>query len=210
MRSRAGQPPAPRSLPGRTGRARCIEAVGADPVLDPFPSSGTTAIAAKAAGVDWIGIEKSPDYVPMANERIARACCDLRTCCSPEYAAEEASGLRLIPKGFLLAHCDHEQGLDYTDLGQPLLQVVHDTNPQPVLPRSVSSPFVIQAPASFIDGIGKSTEKHGTDRVKVRTCTSPISSLSCRPRLGRKNLAENASTSRGPFLRALSGTFWGT
>jgi len=51
---------------------RCIESVGAGPVLDPFMGSGTTAIAAETAGVEWIGIEKSPEYVKMANERIRR------------------------------------------------------------------------------------------------------------------------------------------
>ena len=50
--------------------ARCIESVGAGPVLDPFMGSGTTAIAAEAAGVEWIGIEKSPEYVAKANDRI--------------------------------------------------------------------------------------------------------------------------------------------
>ena len=52
--------------------ARCIESVGAGPVLDPFMGSGTTAIAAEQAGVEWIGIEKSSDYVEMANARIRR------------------------------------------------------------------------------------------------------------------------------------------
>ena len=52
--------------------ARCIESVGAGPVLDPFLGSGTTAIAAEQAGVDWIGIEKSPQYADMAKERIRR------------------------------------------------------------------------------------------------------------------------------------------
>jgi len=52
---------------------RCIESVGAGPVLDPFMGSGTTAIAAESAGIKWIGIEKSPDYVALANERIDRA-----------------------------------------------------------------------------------------------------------------------------------------
>jgi len=51
---------------------RCIEAVGEGPVLDPFMGSGTTAVAAEQAGIDWIGIEKSPEYVAMANERVAR------------------------------------------------------------------------------------------------------------------------------------------
>ncbi len=53
--------------------ARCIEAMGAGPVLDPFMGSGTTAIAAEQLGVEWIGIEKSAEYVAMARERIAAA-----------------------------------------------------------------------------------------------------------------------------------------
>ena len=49
---------------------RCVESVKAGPVLDPFMGSGTTAIAAEMVGVDWVGIEKSPEYVEMANDRI--------------------------------------------------------------------------------------------------------------------------------------------
>ena len=52
---------------------RCIEAVGDGLVLDPFMGSGTTAIAAENAGLNWIGIEKSPAYTAMANDRINRA-----------------------------------------------------------------------------------------------------------------------------------------
>ena len=51
---------------------RCIESVGAGPILDPFMGSGTTAIAAENAGLAWIGIEKSQEYVAMANKRISR------------------------------------------------------------------------------------------------------------------------------------------
>ena len=49
---------------------RCIESVGAGPVLDPFLGSGTTALAAENCGLDWIGIEKSSHYVNMARERL--------------------------------------------------------------------------------------------------------------------------------------------
>lgn len=51
---------------------RCIESVGSGPVLDPFLGSGTTAVAAEMLGIEWIGIEKSPSYVAMANERIRK------------------------------------------------------------------------------------------------------------------------------------------
>jgi modification methylase len=51
---------------------RCIESVGAGPVLDPFLGSGTTAVAAEMLGIEWIGIEKSPLYVAMASERIKK------------------------------------------------------------------------------------------------------------------------------------------
>ena len=50
--------------------ARCIESVGQGPVLDPFMGSGTTAIAAENAAIDWIGIEKSAEYIEIANKRI--------------------------------------------------------------------------------------------------------------------------------------------
>lgn len=51
---------------------RCIQAAGTGPVLDPFMGSGTTAIAAEMSGVDWTGIEKSADYVRMAEDRISK------------------------------------------------------------------------------------------------------------------------------------------
>lgn len=53
---------------------RCINAVGAGPILDPFIGSGTTAIAAELTGVDWIGIELSELYADMAEERIEAYC----------------------------------------------------------------------------------------------------------------------------------------
>lgn len=53
--------------------ARCIASVGFGPVLDPFIGSGSTAIAAEQIGVEWVGIEKSAEYVSMAKERIATA-----------------------------------------------------------------------------------------------------------------------------------------
>jgi DNA methylase len=40
-------------------------------VLDPFMGSGTTGMAAKMEGFDFIGIDLSPDYVAMAKQRIA-------------------------------------------------------------------------------------------------------------------------------------------
>jgi DNA modification methylase len=39
-------------------------------VLDPFMGSGTTGIAAKRLGFDFIGIEKEPEYVEIAEKRI--------------------------------------------------------------------------------------------------------------------------------------------
>lgn len=52
---------------------RCIGATDAEIVLDPFFGSGTTAIAAEALKRDWIGIEISPEYCKMADERIKDA-----------------------------------------------------------------------------------------------------------------------------------------
>lgn len=39
-------------------------------VLDPFLGSGSTAIAAERLGVKWIGIEKEPEYVAIAEARL--------------------------------------------------------------------------------------------------------------------------------------------
>ncbi len=40
-------------------------------VLDPYMGSGTVAVVAKEMGLDYIGFEITPEYVEMANQRIA-------------------------------------------------------------------------------------------------------------------------------------------
>lgn len=57
--------PFPLSLP-----ARAIEACAPRSVLDPFCGSGTTLVAAKAAGVRAVGIEKSEKYCELAVDRL--------------------------------------------------------------------------------------------------------------------------------------------
>ena len=52
--------------------ARAIETVAPSCVLDPFAGSGTTLVAAKAAGVRAIGIEKSERYCEVAVKRLAQ------------------------------------------------------------------------------------------------------------------------------------------
>jgi len=49
---------------------RCISSTLANTVLDPFMGSGTTAIAARNCNRDFIGIEVSPEYCKIAEERI--------------------------------------------------------------------------------------------------------------------------------------------
>ncbi len=44
-----------------------------DIVLDPFCGSGTTCVAAKTLGRNFIGIEINPSYVELANERLNRS-----------------------------------------------------------------------------------------------------------------------------------------
>jgi len=51
---------------------RCIQSSGEGMVLDPFMGSGTTAIAAEQLGRNWVGIEKSTEYVSMAMSRLAQ------------------------------------------------------------------------------------------------------------------------------------------
>jgi site-specific DNA-methyltransferase (adenine-specific) len=41
-------------------------------VLDPFCGSGTTGVVALARGLDFIGIEREPEYIALAQQRIAK------------------------------------------------------------------------------------------------------------------------------------------
>jgi site-specific DNA-methyltransferase (adenine-specific) len=50
----------------------CLEAVGEGLVLDPFMGSGTTGVACKKLGVDFIGIELDDNYFTKAKERIEK------------------------------------------------------------------------------------------------------------------------------------------
>ena len=54
--------------------ALCIRASSkeGDIVLDPFLGSGTTALVAEKLGRRWIGIEANPDYIEIANRRLAQ------------------------------------------------------------------------------------------------------------------------------------------
>ena len=42
-------------------------------VLDPFAGSGSTLVAAKAGGWRYIGIEREPEYVAIAEARLGAA-----------------------------------------------------------------------------------------------------------------------------------------
>lgn len=52
---------------------RIISSTNAQIILDPFMGSGTTAVVAQGLGRDFIGIELSPEYVKLAESRLARA-----------------------------------------------------------------------------------------------------------------------------------------
>lgn len=58
--------PFPIALP-----TRCIESVNCEIVLDPFNGSGTTSLAARRLGKNYIGIDLSPEYCQMAEDRLA-------------------------------------------------------------------------------------------------------------------------------------------
>ena len=49
---------------------RCIGAVDDGLVLDPFVGSGSTCVAAKRLGRNFIGIDKSEEYIEMAKARL--------------------------------------------------------------------------------------------------------------------------------------------
>src|SRR3989338_5234247 len=50
---------------------RIISSTNADVILDPFMGSGTTAVVAKKLGRKYVGIEISPEYCKMAEDRVA-------------------------------------------------------------------------------------------------------------------------------------------
>jgi modification methylase len=49
---------------------RCIASTDADLILDPFCGSGTTCVAAKMLGRNYIGIDISEEYCRIARERL--------------------------------------------------------------------------------------------------------------------------------------------
>jgi modification methylase len=51
---------------------RIVSSTDAKVVLDPFMGSGTTALAAINNNRDYIGIDVSPEYCEMAEQRIKR------------------------------------------------------------------------------------------------------------------------------------------
>jgi modification methylase len=67
--------PHPASFPVQLAE-RCIVSTNASIVLDPFMGSGTTAIAAKKNGRDFIGIDNSLEYCQMAEKRLQESIFD--------------------------------------------------------------------------------------------------------------------------------------
>jgi len=63
--------PHPATFPVELAK-RCIGSTVSGVVLDPFMGSGTTAIAAERLGREWIGIDISPEYCKMAEERLLK------------------------------------------------------------------------------------------------------------------------------------------
>lgn len=67
--SKVGHPaPFPEELPRRLIE---LYTFGGDVVLDPFCGSGTTCVAARRAGRKFVGYEVVPDYVRLAEKRLA-------------------------------------------------------------------------------------------------------------------------------------------
>ncbi len=72
---------------------RIVKSTTGKVVLDPFMGSGTSAIAAKKNGKDFIGIEIAPEYAEMAERRIAEYFGEKR---NQTLGEEAADGLPLF------------------------------------------------------------------------------------------------------------------
>jgi DNA modification methylase len=66
--------------PQNTGAARCL-------ILDPFMGAGTTAIVAVKHLRDYLGIELQPDYIAIANKRLAHVQTSFASLLTEEEAA---------------------------------------------------------------------------------------------------------------------------
>lgn len=73
---------------------RAISAVMPDEkglVIDPYCGSGTTLVAAKLLGHEWLGIDLSPEYLEMSRERLAK-CEEERSVANGELELHQVSG----------------------------------------------------------------------------------------------------------------------
>ena len=70
---------------------RIISSTNAQIILDPFMGSGTTAVAARNLGRDFVGIEIAPDYCEMSKERLS-GCQVSRNTRSPQLSLQYVHG----------------------------------------------------------------------------------------------------------------------
>jgi modification methylase len=73
-----------------------------DVVLDPFFGSGTTGVVARKLQRHWIGIEKDPEYVQLARQRIGATPAGEES--SATYTTANPRRLPRLPFGTLLEH----------------------------------------------------------------------------------------------------------
>lgn len=83
--------PFPLELPTRVVTSLLNEEAGV--VIDPYCGSGTTLVAAKLLGKDYIGIDISEDYISFAEER-------LQNCLSEKKKVEEELQKHFVEKTF--------------------------------------------------------------------------------------------------------------
>ena len=72
-------------------------------VIDPYIGSGTTAIAAKLLGANYMGIDVSAEYIKSANERLILAE-------SEKYVLDNELSKHVVEKTF----ADRKRNLEFT------------------------------------------------------------------------------------------------
>ena len=118
-------------------------------VLDPFLGSGSTAIAAELEGFPWIGIEKEPEYVAIAEARLngTQRGLGLDTPLVGE-PRKSVDGVAVRHRGVAATDNVYGGGVGYHPPGTPDMTYRQPRPPKPEKPTADTAPLFGEEPAA--------------------------------------------------------------